>query len=47
VIIVTEMTDQHILILPFMVSAFIGQAIGRAIMPTPLYHFLARRHEEG
>lgn len=47
VIIVTEMTDRHILILPFMVSAFVGQAIGRLIMPTPLYHFLAKRHEEG
>jgi H+/Cl- antiporter ClcA len=47
VIIVTEMTDKHILILPFLVSAFIGQGVGRAIMPIPLYHFLARRHEEG
>lgn len=47
VIIVTEMTDRHILILPFMVAAFIGQGIGRLIMPTPLYHFLAQRNEEG
>jgi H+/Cl- antiporter ClcA len=47
VIIVTEMTDRHILILPFMVAAFIGQAIGRVIMPTPLYHFLAKKHEDG
>ena len=47
VIIVMEMTDRHIMIIPFMVSAFIGQGIGRMIMPTPLYHFLAKRHEEG
>ncbi|MBY0471539.1 chloride channel protein [bacterium] len=47
VIIVTEMTDRHILILPFMVAAFLGQALGRLIMPTPLYHFLAKRHQEG
>jgi H+/Cl- antiporter ClcA len=47
VIIVTEMTDRHILILPFMVAAFLGQGIGKIIMPVPLYHFLARRHEEG
>jgi H+/Cl- antiporter ClcA len=46
VIIVTEMTDKHILIIPFLISAFIGQAAGRLIMPTPLYHFLAKRHEE-
>jgi H+/Cl- antiporter ClcA len=47
VIIVTEMTDEHILILPFMVAAFLGQSISRKIMPTPLYHFLAKRKEEG
>lgn len=47
VIIVTEMTDRNILILPFMIAAFIAQAIGRVIMPIPLYHFLARKHEEG
>lgn len=46
VIIVTEMTDEHILILPFMVAAFLGQSISRKIMPTPLYHFLAKRKEE-
>lgn len=47
VIIVMEMTDRHILILPFMVAAFISQGIGRLLMPVPLYHFLAKRHEEG
>lgn len=47
VIIVTEMTDQHILILPFMIAAFLGHGVGRLFMPVPLYHFLAKRHEEG
>lgn len=47
VIIVTEMTDRHILIFPFMVAAFVGQGVGKWIMPVPLYHFLAKRHEEG
>lgn len=47
VIIVTEMTDRNIMILPFMVAAFLGQAIGRLIMPTPLYHHLAHQHVEG
>jgi H+/Cl- antiporter ClcA len=46
VIIVTEMTDRHVLIIPFMVAAFVGQGSGRLIMPTPLYHFLAKRNEE-
>ncbi|MGE3262730.1 MAG: chloride channel protein [Bacteriovoracia bacterium] len=46
VIIVTEMTDEHILILPFMVAGFIGQTLGRKIMPAPLYHFLAKRKDE-
>ncbi|MGK5087578.1 chloride channel protein [Bdellovibrionota bacterium FG-2] len=44
VVIVTEMTDRHLLIIPFMIAAFVGQGIGRLIMPTPLYHFLAKRH---
>jgi H+/Cl- antiporter ClcA len=47
VIIVTEMTDRHIMILPFMIAAFLGQTLGRVLMPTPLYHFLAKRREEG
>ena len=46
VIIVMEMTDEHILILPFMIAAFLSEGIGRLIMPTPLYHFLASKHEE-
>ncbi len=47
VIIVTEMTDRHVLILPFMIAAFVGQIIGKKLMPVPLYHFLAKRHLEG
>lgn len=46
VIIVTEMTDERILILPFMMAGFLGQSVSRRIMPTPLYHFLAKRKEE-
>ena len=47
VVIVMEMTDQHILILPFMIAAFLSHAIGKWMMPTPLYQFLAGRHVEG
>jgi H+/Cl- antiporter ClcA len=46
VIIVMEMTDEHILILPFMVAAYLAQRIGRLFMPVPLYRYLARRGEE-
>ena len=41
VIIVMEMTDEHILILPFMITAFLAQAIGKKVMPVPLYKYLA------
>ena len=41
VIIVMEMTNEHILIIPFMVAAFIAHAIGKQFMPIPLYRFLA------
>ena len=47
VIIVMEMTDEHILILPFMISAFLAHGVGKWIMPIPLYRFLANRHQEG
>lgn len=47
VIIVMEMTDEHILILPFMIAAFLAHGIGRWIMPIPLYQFLASKHREG
>ncbi len=46
VIIVTEMTDEHLLILPFMVAAFVGQTVSRKIMPTPLYQFLAKQRSD-
>ena len=46
VIIVMEMTDEHILILPFMIAAFLSHGIGKIFMPKPLYHFLASKHEE-
>ena len=42
VIIVLEMTDVHTLIIPLMISAFIGQGVSKIVMPTSLYHFLAR-----
>ena len=47
VIIVTEMTDEHILILPFMIAAFIGHGISKLFMKEPLYRVLAKKHLEG
>ena len=47
VIIVTEMTDEHILILPLLVASYLGQAMGKVLMPIPLYRFLADRKQEG
>jgi H+/Cl- antiporter ClcA len=41
VVIVMEMTDQSALLIPFMIAAFLAQGLGRLIMPTPLYRFLA------
>ncbi|MBC7693175.1 MAG: chloride channel protein [Methylotenera sp.] len=46
VIIVTEMTNEHALIIPFMIAAFLAHALGKAFMPKPLYRFLADRHTE-
>jgi H+/Cl- antiporter ClcA len=42
VIIVMEMTDERILILPLMAAAFISHGIARRMMPTPLYRLLAQ-----
>ncbi len=42
VIILMEMTEVHTLIIPIMISAFIGQGVSKLIMPTSLYHYLAR-----
>jgi len=40
-VIVIEMTDKNELILPMMVTAFIGTAISKMICPTPIYSTLA------
>ena len=47
VIIVMEMTDKHILVLPFMIAAYLAYSLGKRIMPVPLYHFLAKKHLDG
>lgn len=47
VIIVMEMTDEHILILPLMVSAFLAHSVSKRIMPVPIYAFLAGKHRKG
>ena len=41
VIIVMEMTDQSMLLVPFLIAAFLAQGIGRLLMPIPLYRQLA------
>jgi len=41
VVIVMEMTDEHLLILPFLGAAYLAQAVARWVMPTPLYSYLA------
>jgi H+/Cl- antiporter ClcA len=46
VIIVAEMTNEHILILPFLIAAYLAHSVGRRITPVPLYHFLAKKHLE-
>ena len=43
VIIVMEMTDEHLLILPFMIAAYLAYSAGKRIMPEPLYHYLSRK----
>ncbi|MDH5472351.1 MAG: chloride channel protein [Gammaproteobacteria bacterium] len=40
-VIVLEMTDQHELIVPLMVTAFIGTAVSKSICKTPIYCTLA------
>jgi len=47
VIIVMEMTDQHFLILPFMIAAYLANSTGKLVMPEALYHYLARKHLDG
>ncbi len=41
VIIIMEMTDQSMLIVPFMIAAFVAHGMGKVIMPIPLYRRLA------
>jgi H+/Cl- antiporter ClcA len=43
VVIIMEMTDQQILIIPFMVAAFLARRIGQMFLPVPLYRFLANK----
>jgi H+/Cl- antiporter ClcA len=47
VIIIMEMTDQHMLIIPFLIAGYIAHAIGSLVMPTPLYRYLAFHGEKG
>jgi chloride channel protein, CIC family len=47
VIIIMEMTDDHILIIPFMIAAFLARRIGKELMPVPLYRFLADKNRKG
>jgi H+/Cl- antiporter ClcA len=47
VIIVMEMTDEHKLVIPFMIAAYLAYSAGRRVMKEPLYHFLAKKHLEG
>lgn len=47
VVIVMEMTNERALIIPFMIAAFLAQAIGRLIIRKPLYQYLALQHRRG
>lgn len=47
VIIIMEMTDEHILIIPFMVAAYLARRIGKLFMPVPLYRFLSNKNRTG
>ncbi|BCG46570.1 Chloride channel protein [Citrifermentans bremense] len=47
VIIIMEMTDEHILIIPFLLAAYLARRIGKIFMPVPLYRFLANKNREG
>jgi H+/Cl- antiporter ClcA len=47
VIIIMEMTNEHILIIPFMAAAFLARRIGQVFMPVPLYRFLADKSHKG
>jgi chloride channel protein, CIC family len=47
VVIVMEMTNERALIIPFMIAAFLAQAIGRRFIRKPLYQYLALQHRRG
>ena len=42
-VIVTEMTDNHAMVVPLMSAALIAQAISKLVCPEGVYHALARR----
>lgn len=44
VIIVMEMTDEHKLIIPFIVAAFLAQRMGQFFLDEPLYRYLAKKN---
>lgn len=46
VIIIMEMSDQHMLIIPFMIAAYLAHAVGSVVMPVPLYRHLAFQRPE-
>ncbi|MBJ6799921.1 chloride channel protein [Geomonas propionica] len=47
VIIIMEMTDEHSLIIPFLLAAYLARRIGKVFMPVPLYRFLASKNQKG
>lgn len=47
VIIIMEMTDEHTLIIPFLLAAFLARRIGKVFMPVPLYRYLANQSQKG
>ena len=47
VVIVMEMTDKHILIVPFMIAAYLSNGISKYFMPIPLYRKMAQFPHSG
>jgi H+/Cl- antiporter ClcA len=47
VIIIMEMTDEHILIIPFLIAAYLARVIGKSMMPVPLYRYLSDKNQKG
>ena len=46
-VIVSEMTADHALVFPIMLSAFIATAVSKLVCPEGVYHALARRYTAG